>query len=222
MAKISELTDAQLSMSIDKYTARLAEDSTDEKNQKILKQLELEIKKRSADKLSSPTEKALNSGNSQQRVKPGVQKFHSSDVDYSVLPDASFKHRALAAGLDGVFYAIFSQIISAVLGIVMKSNIVPVEVGAILVLLVSFIILPLIYYVMPLKKTGQTLGKKILKVKVVSLENNEALDLSTVVKREFLGKMLSSIVFMIGFIVHLFGRPTWHDSIANTRVIKVS
>ena len=50
---------------------------------------------------------------------------------------------------------------------------------------------------------------------------NDQLDVKTILKRETVGKFLSAIIFYLGFIVTLFGKRAWHDSLADTKVIKV-
>ena len=105
MAKISELTDRQLSANLNKYTQLIIDEPENEKNEKIVAQIKKEITKRAthdAGDVSIPVVK--------ETVKAKkVEKFHSDEVDYSSYKAASFKSRALALVIDGVFYNIISQ-----------------------------------------------------------------------------------------------------------------
>lgn len=69
-------------------------------------------------------------------------------------------------------------------------------------------------------KFEATLGKKALGLKVVSADNNR-LSLGQVILRETVGKIVSAIILMIGFIMVAFSdkKQGLHDKIANTLVI---
>ena len=64
-------------------------------------------------------------------------------------------------------------------------------------------------------------SKSTVKIKVLPRVGNEPLSAWTCVKREMIGKVISSIVFMLGFIVVLFKKEAWHDEIAHTKVVKI-
>lgn len=74
---------------------------------------------------------------------------------------------------------------------------------------------------MLLKFDGQTLGKKLLGIKVISADGNK-LTFGQVVLRELVGKIASGIIFDIGYIWAGFDpqKQAWHDKIAKTFVIK--
>jgi|GEM_PF-929552 len=75
--------------------------------------------------------------------------------------------------------------------------------------------------------TGQTLGKMIFGIRVVSARadgaRNSRLTLGQVLLREIVGKTVSFIVFGIGFIWVAFQdqKQGWHDKIAKTYVVRV-
>ncbi len=78
------------------------------------------------------------------------------------------------------------------------------------------------YYVYFTAK-GQTLGKKALKIRVVRVENGEAPGYLKAFLREVVGKMVSAMVFGLGYLWMLWDpkKQTWHDKIAGTVVVKV-
>ncbi len=69
-------------------------------------------------------------------------------------------------------------------------------------------------------KYGATLGKKWLKVKVISI-NSQPLTLGQVILRETIGRFLSGMVFQLGYLWAIWdkNRQTWHDKIAKTYVV---
>lgn len=69
-------------------------------------------------------------------------------------------------------------------------------------------------------QNGQTLGKKIMGLRIVK-ENGQSLDFPTAVTRYF-GYLISAAVFCLGLISAAFNpkKQGWHDKMANTIVIK--
>ena len=69
---------------------------------------------------------------------------------------------------------------------------------------------------------GQTLGKKVLKIRVVRVENGEPPGYTKAFLREVVGKMVSAMVFGLGYLWMLWDgkKQTWHDKIAGTIVVK--
>jgi uncharacterized RDD family membrane protein YckC len=216
MAKISELTGIQLSANLKKYTQLVIDEPENEKNVRIVAQIKKEITKRAthdAGDVSSPAKV--------EKTKT-VEKFHSDEIDYSSYKAASFKTRGIAILLDSVFYNIINQIIVAILAVAVKSGeSTIILIGTGLGILLSFIVLPYMYYIMPMMKNGQTIGKKIMKIKVIPRVGSEPLNAWTCVKREIIGKIISSVVFMMGYIVVLFKKEAWHDDIAATKVVAI-
>jgi len=77
------------------------------------------------------------------------------------------------------------------------------------------------YFVLLTYIYQETIGKKVIGLKVVTI-NNERPNFLTIFLREVGGKFVSSIVFLLGFIWILFdkNKQGWHDKIAKTLVIK--
>ncbi len=84
----------------------------------------------------------------------------------------------------------------------------------------SFLIGLVYYWYFLTQHDGQTLGKRLMGVRVVRA-NGEPFDFVTVLIR-YIGYYLNSFVFMIGWIWALFDdqRQGWHDKLANTYVIR--
>ncbi len=83
------------------------------------------------------------------------------------------------------------------------------------------LIVALLYVVVYQAKTGQTLGKKVMNIKVVT-EDGKTPDMVKFFLREVIGKALSSIILGIGYLMILWDskRQGLHDKIAKTYVVK--
>lgn len=86
--------------------------------------------------------------------------------------------------------------------------------------LFTSIIFSLIYFTYFHGSTGQTIGKKLLKIKVIQV-NGEPLDYKTAFIR-WVGYFISEIGMFIGFIWAALdkNKQGWHDKIAGTYVVK--
>ena len=238
MSKISDLSNAEISRNIIKYKQRVIDQPDHEEYGKILKALQIEEKKRSRALVQESAagqeindndfEKEENGINGEEnspeevRVKNKIEKHHSSSEDFSHLEDASTALRFFALLLDGFFTNLIGQLIGYIVNILSKQHILDELVGGGIIILCSFFLVPIFYILVPVTKNGQTLGKKIFKIKIVNLEYpNENMSYGQVFKREFLGKFASGFAFFIGYLVRFAGKPTWHDSFAHTRVVKL-
>lgn len=77
------------------------------------------------------------------------------------------------------------------------------------------------YNIFMINNSGQTFGKKLMRIKVVG-EDGKRLSLMQVVVRETVGRFLSTIFFEIGYLWMIFdkNRQTWHDMLAKSIVIQ--
>jgi uncharacterized RDD family membrane protein YckC len=80
----------------------------------------------------------------------------------------------------------------------------------------------ILYYGLAWSRSGQTLGKKVMGLQVVTGEGNLP-GFWCSVGRVVIGYGLSSAAFNLGFLWMLWdeGQQTWHDKIFNTFVVKV-
>ncbi len=90
------------------------------------------------------------------------------------------------------------------------------------ILAVISLVGPLLYYWLFTGLKGQTLGKMLVGIKVVDAEGNRP-GLFLAAFREVLGKIISAIVFYLGFFWIAWDRQKqgWHDKIVDTYVVKV-
>lgn len=88
--------------------------------------------------------------------------------------------------------------------------------------IISMVVYLAYYVVLPVYVLqGRTLGKKMMKLRIVSIGNEDEIpDLKTMLMREIVGKFVSSILW-IGYFMILFSKNHvgLHDKIAKTRVI---
>lgn len=163
--------------------------------------------------------------NPDQASPGGVEKFHDDEEDHSFAPNATFGQRAIALFIDGILLSVVNNIIGSGLEIFLKSG--PSSSSTLLAgfgfaTLIS-IIINIGYQVYFLRNGGQTIGKKLMKIKVVYFEDpSQKLSIFTIIIREAIGKLLSWIILFIGYITFLFGNRTWHDKLAKTNVVIVS
>jgi uncharacterized RDD family membrane protein YckC len=144
--------------------------------------------------------------------------------------------RFLAFILDGIFFNIpssllallfvvpsFKKVIETVLYMeedfayavdMLAGKITALSIINLIVFIAYYIIVPA--YVLQ----GRTLGKKLMKLRIATIEGDEVPDVVTLIKRELLGKLLSSF-FLIGYFMILFTKnhSGLHDKIAKTKVI---
>lgn len=79
------------------------------------------------------------------------------------------------------------------------------------------------YAVYLVSHTGQTIGKKIMGIRVIDVATGKHPRSMQAYMRETIGKLISGILLGIGFFMMLQNKKkqTWHDQISNTAVIKV-
>lgn len=84
-----------------------------------------------------------------------------------------------------------------------------------------FNLLGFIYYVGMTYYYGATLGKKALNMKVVDEATGNKLTFGQVIMREVVGKLISGVVLLLGFVWIIFDakKQGWHDKIAKTVVV---
>lgn len=78
------------------------------------------------------------------------------------------------------------------------------------------------YFIYYQARSGQTLGKKFLGIKVIKIDGTKPTIIDFVI-RELFGKALSALVLYIGFLMIIWdkNRQGLHDKLAKTYVVKV-
>lgn len=77
------------------------------------------------------------------------------------------------------------------------------------------------YDVIPTANTGATVGKHLMKIRVVGT-NGQNLGIGRSFLREVIGKWVSGLVFSLGYLWALWDadKQSWHDKIASTYVVQ--
>jgi uncharacterized RDD family membrane protein YckC len=137
---------------------------------------------------------------------------------------ASVGRRWVAAFVDGVIIGLGSLVItiplSIMAGVSQNDTLSTVSgmIGQLITLVLSYG-----YYVYMISSRGQTLGKMALGIKVVKIGTDQKPEFTSAFLREVVGKMLSGIVFGLGYLWAIWDKDkqSWHDKIAKTIVVKV-
>jgi uncharacterized RDD family membrane protein YckC len=141
-----------------------------------------------------------------------------------------FGRRLAAAVIDGLIIGILSWLLATVIGAIavfsggfdigivkLAADSEPAPINVLVFL--SVILVSLIYYVRSWARSGQTLGKMLLGIKVV-LASGSPLSLGPAFLR-YIGYVISGAVLSLGFVWIEFDRirQGWHDKIARTIVV---
>lgn len=148
--------------------------------------------------------------------------------DPLALQQEEFGHFALATGLqrlvayllDLFFLGSIQALIVAALEFGLNNG---QEIGWKASLLISMNLL-LLYWCAPLYFNGQTLGKKILGLRVVPQDYSEFLGLWQILGRETLGRWAATLFLGFGYLRCFTSRDRqgWHDILFNTQVVDLN
>lgn len=137
---------------------------------------------------------------------------------------AGFWIRGAALFIDGMATGlIMLAAIVQFTAILLRSGINEQSMIAMQILIQLFLIcLTLVYYVFFTGYCGQTPGKMAMRIKVVSVTGEE-IGYGTALLRETLAKVISSIIFGIGYLMAAFDdrKQGLHDKIAKTVVVRI-
>ena len=141
---------------------------------------------------------------------------------------ASFITRFIALIIDNFMIGILATIVSFVtmpiIGMAGSSDsgLMGLIAGTLsIVLMVVLLLFQFLYYGYFWSKNGQSIGKKLMGVKVVR-QDGQPLSFLMAGLRGSVGYWISSLVFALGFIWAAFDAngETWHDKLFGTRVVK--
>lgn len=121
---------------------------------------------------------------------------------------ASFGKRFVAALIDGIILGVAQSILGAILGMT-AGRLFGIVIG------VAY------FAYFEGGATGQTLGKKVMNIRVVSTSGGQ-LPMGQAVIRYF-GRIVSSIPLLLGYFWMLWDKngQTWHDKFASSYVVNV-
>ncbi|CAN5611477.1 RDD family protein [soil metagenome] len=131
---------------------------------------------------------------------------HSPNVQGPSGPRANFGQRLLAYLVDGLIVGVVSYLVQLLFG----------DAGGFL-----SVILGLAYFVyLEGSPAGQTVGKKLLNIRVVDFQSGGPLGFGKAAIR-YVGRIVSGIPCALGYFWMLWDkeRQTWHDKIATTAVV---
>jgi len=134
------------------------------------------------------------------------------------MQQASISSRFAAMNLDMLIYTALWQGVSMLI----ERN-APEFANSGIFISLSFIF-AILYFVVPTKLSGQTLGKKLIGLKVVPQSGDkEPVSWLQAFLREIVGKILSTIPFFLGYLWAKWSpdRKAWHDSISRTQVVSL-
>jgi uncharacterized RDD family membrane protein YckC len=139
-------------------------------------------------------------------IAPPAKKLLAHIID-NILFFGIFSYKLLIGGFPLFIKWIVSDSIYIPTIIVIVSSILPI-------LLFCFAQLYLL-------KDGQSIGKKILNIKVVSRDNYNNIGLGMMILRETIGKAISSFICSLGYIWILIDESNqgWHDKLVNSLVV---
>ena len=132
---------------------------------------------------------------------------------------AGFWIRFVAMMVDGIIIIIPGMITQSIIGvllIIIKTNTLFSNV----IMFISSLVIPWIYFILMTHFKGATLGKMLVGITVKS-EDSQKLSLNNVIIRETIGKFISSIILCIGYIMAAFTpkKQGLHDMMAHSIVV---
>ncbi|MGD9091510.1 MAG: RDD family protein [Anaerolineales bacterium] len=142
---------------------------------------------------------------------------------------AGFFTRFFALLIDEIAMGVLAFFVSLILGAcaglaaAAQSDFVSVLVGAVaLITLGALFIFQFLYFGYFWSKSGQSVGMKLLNIRVVRQTGGEDLSFWRAGFRGTLGYAISGLVFGLGFIWAAFdgNQETWHDKIFDTWVVE--
>lgn len=124
---------------------------------------------------------------------------------------ASLLERFLAGLIDGILFGFLTGILSGMMSL-NENYMGNLGFGLLTALAQAYL----------LSTYGFTVGKKLLKIKVISDETGQKLNFMQAFLREFVGKFVSALVFGIGYLWMIWDpkKQTWHDKIVKSLVVK--
>lgn len=133
-----------------------------------------------------------------------------------------FGRRAIAMYLDSIIIGIAANILITPLVFLFRIEAL-YEIGMTqLTSTVSFFLLAVYNVYMWVNFEGATIGKKIMKLKIISSDNTPITYKTAIIR--YLSTCISAIVFGLGYLNVFWDekRQSWHDKIARTFVIKTN
>lgn len=167
---------------------------------------------------------ALNLGSPSEAASTAAPMSSSVPLERPVY--ASFGRRLGSFLVDAVIVGLVNGVLGgSVIFLIGPPRPIQSSIRSLLLVITRFLTLLIscVYYIYFTGSSGQTLGKKALKIKVIKVETNQAPGYFAAFLREGVGKFLSAVILCLGYFWMIWDKEkqTWHDKIAGTLVIKV-
>lgn len=145
-----------------------------------------------------------------------------STTQASAVKYASFGARFLAALIDGILISVVASVLGSIFGVTNYSS-TTTDGSVSFNYSNPFTLLGYVYSVFMIYKYGATVGKMALGLKVQNEETGQNLTIVQAIIRETVGKILSTLVLLIGYFWMLWDpkKQTWHDKLAKSIVVKI-
>ena len=148
----------------------------------------------------------------------------SGDSAEKTITVVGFGRRLIATLIDGILLATFTFLVAFAIGFVgifiqMFNPYEPLPLSGLII--VCGAVLSVIYYVGYWSHSGQTIGKTLLGIKVISKDGSSLSGGKAFLR--YIGYIVNGIVLSLGFLWVAFDRKRqgWHDKIAGTYVVYV-
>lgn len=151
---------------------------------------------------------------------PRLQAVRADSPDSGPVGLATINQRTIAILLDWFVYGVLINIIYALVTHLIQAPAAQ-QIGKAATLMRFSVYLA--YWVFPLYAFGQTLGKKLIGIKVMPIKGNRPLGFFQVLGRETIGRMASFLPFGIGYLnaSRRDDRRTFHDRMFSTHVVSL-
>ena len=139
--------------------------------------------------------------------------------NYDDFPPAPFLRRAVASSIDGAIVGVLNQISSAIFKLDMTTD--PTKIISMVIAMILLnIAIAVVYYYFTMKDSGQTIGKKVMKLKVIKLNGDQHFTIWNILVREIFGKIS---FFPLSYLTVIFSskKRAVHDFFSGTRVIDI-
>ena len=147
---------------------------------------------------------------------------HAGNRATKTITVIGFKRRLAAVLLDALLLGVLSMFVAFVIGLAgvfvdmyTPNRTLPLS----NLIVICTLVFSVAYYVVAWSRTGQTVGKTVLGIKIVGADGKPLSGGKALLR--YFGYLVSSIVFALGFIWVLFDRKRqgWHETIAGTYVV---
>ena len=150
-----------------------------------------------------------------------MEVYHAVEIDFSLYKDADPFKRLIAFIIDYTFIWIIVEFLMSV-NRLMINNIYEMSFDFSFIQDLTFIVVFILYNILPLYHSGQTIGKKALSIRVIHSEKGGDISVYSLFMREIFGKFIFFTFLPLAsvFLALDAKHQAIHDLIGQTRVIE--